>query len=1281
MISEISGIRRRITVLFLVIMAVSILALVVVSPLISDLSGLAVRQEALNFALFTPILLIAAGIGLYQYLRPVTVLGHTFDVGSTPSSEVIAAARRVAFGSPFYLFVLPTASVFVIALLADFFGVLFLPEYNFPEHLRRSILLAVIAAGGAITLSAIARFWLRPVLLFTSPQPGEKGQRFSIRAQLSSISLILTLIAVLLNGLFAYNQSVVAYRRQLADQTLLHLGQAINAISPVMTSDQILDQIVADLPQEVVYQVVFLARSDGELVVSRDLVPEAISFEAKTWAQSRPQIFRQEVGYFILRPVTIPASGLWIGAGYRDMPLRSSVVRNTLITLVSFGLGLMVVAALISSYLAQHVVRDLRFMAGRLLDIARGQEINLTKPVPVLSVDEMGDLIQAYNALQERFRLQQTQIAYEQNQLVVLQSLSYKIASIRDPEQLLDEIVDDVERVFGYQNVCIFIVDSPGRKLLIAATNHRSMMQSDSNQVGDGSIVGQVAETGTPILTNDAAECLFRPLAGHVCSEMAVPLMTHEQVIGVFDVFSDQRAAFDESDLRIMTALGNQISIALENARLIQETVANARELERRAQNVMTLNSISMALNSALSIHEVLNITAQKLVSLFQADHSTVFLFEAEDEYGRIVAEHPDRRLIDQVVPIKGFPAIRRIIAISAPIAVSDAQHSELVTPIHPMLRDLDVRSMLLVPLRSKGVVMGVLTLDVVGRERAFMPEEIGICQTIAAQVAVAVENAQLFENMRLQAEMLARVTSDVSAERSKLDAVLRYLVDGLLVTDPTGRIILANPSFVSLFGLGSLDLVERYVAEVVPQLPLHHMVIQTCYDKTAQMQEFALPDGRFLQCTSAVVYENDEVSGVVLVLRDITQEKRLDQLKSDFISSVSHELRTPLTIVSGFAQRIRRAFDRHVMSLIPESASDQVRSVQRISQNIDNLLNGVNRLDDLVQDVLIIADMDAGRFQWQIDRVDIHMVFQSIVDRYRDLAVAKGLLLHVDIAADLPPIEGDRQRLSLVLENLIDNAIKFTDQGRVAVSAHAIYRRDGRADGMRSWQPAPSVSLPDHLIQSAYVLVTVSDTGPGIAQVAQRTLFERFGQGGRDMLTDKPSGTGLGLAISKEIVEYHGGHIWVESQPDQGSTFAFVLPFVGIQAETVTAQEQALPKTVLVVDDEEGMRELLQYILSDAGYRTLVAADGPGALNLARVHKPDLIVLDIMMPGLSGLDVISMLKQDETTRHIPVVIYSVVADPVRAAQLGVEACLSKPVEIEVLLSTLNRLLHRELGR
>ncbi len=1265
MAQQISSIFKRIVLVFLVTGIAAILITLLLLPVLSDATPRAARHEFFNLGVYSPIFLLGGVLGLYLFLRPIISLGRVLDVGSTPARELVDAARRVAFTAPLYLFVFPTVGAVLLSLLADVLGVLFLPGYVFIEHFPGSVFLMVLAACASLIVSTVAQHWMRPVLLYAASQSLE-GRRFNIRARLFSTILILTLIAVLFGGLVSYSQASMAYRQQLADQALIYLGRAVYSLPIEMTQSQVLDYIAGHLGQSVEYDTLVLVTTTGEIVAQRQVGATALTFEAGSWAAEPKDRVRQDQASFVLVPV--PVHPQWVGIGYQVNPLHSKLVVNTLLTVSIFGAGMVVLVAVISYYLAVGVALDLRFVTGRLLDIAHKEHVDLTTPVPILSLDEVGDLIVAYNALQEKLHAQQAQIEREQGRLMALQSLSYKIGRVRDVDRLLRDVVQDVERAFGYRNVFILLVAESRQALVVAAADPRRSDWIDRWVALDGgSIAARVVETGAPLLTDDTQTKEWRPLDAQARSEMAVPLLTGERVIGVLDISSEVEGAFDDNDLRVVTALGNQVSIAIENSRLVHDAVTDAQELERRAQNQMAVRNISMALSTSLHIDDALSIATEKLVSLFGVGHSTVFFFEAQDAYGEIAAEYPSQGLLGQTVPVKGFLALQRIVLGRAPLFIADVQHSELMAPIQEPLVALDIRSMLLLPLQSKGIIVGVLTLDAIGQPRAFTPQEIDVCQTVAAQVAVAIENARLFESMRLQADMLTRVTRDVTAERGKLDAVLKNLVDGLLVTDTAGRVILVNPSFVTLFDLEQRDFAGEYIASLVPQLALQHLVVQTCFDQTVHLQEFELEDGRILQCTAAVVFEEGQVSGVVLVLRDITQEKRLERLKSDFISTVSHELRTPLTIVSGFARRISKSFQKHILPALP---ADRDRAGQRVLQNIENLLNGVDRLDNLVQDVLIIADMDSGRFQWHVQSLDVGAICRAVVEAYREQAEAKGLRIETEIPPDLPSIEGDGERLSLVLENLVTNAIKFTDAGQVSVHVQIIQRRHGR------WAPPPLVDVPDRLLQNAYILVVVSDTGVGLSANAQRGLFERFGQGMRDLLTDKPAGTGLGLSISREIVAHHGGHIWVQSEPEQGSQFAFVIPLVASNPQAASGERTRAP-TILVVDDEEPLRNLLRYIFSENGYQTIMAADGQAALNMARMYKPDLILLDIMMPGISGLDVTSVLKNDHQVSGIPIVILSVVADPKEAAQFGADACLSKPIDQDLLLTTVADLLHR----
>jgi CheY-like chemotaxis protein/anti-sigma regulatory factor (Ser/Thr protein kinase) len=265
-----------------------------------------------------------------------------------------------------------------------------------------------------------------------------------------------------------------------------------------------------------------------------------------------------------------------------------------------------------------------------------------------------------------------------------------------------------------------------------------------------------------------------------------------------------------------------------------------------------------------------------------------------------------------------------------------------------------------------------------------------------------------------------------------------------------------------------------------------------------------------------------------------------------------------------------------------------------------------------------------------------------------------KGLALVTDVAPGLPPVVGDADRLLQVVINLLSNAVKFTSAGSVTCRAR---------------------------VQDDGIAVSVIDTGLGISAADQPKVFEKFKQVG-DTLTDKPKGTGLGLPICREIVEHHGGRIWVESEPGKGSTFTFVLPAklaadqakapvslevlvrqlrdqVAVQAPSASGHQP----NVLAVDDDPHVRALLAQEFSEAGYRLRVAANGREALAEVRRERPDLVILDVMMPEMNGFDVAAVLKNDPQTMDIPIIILSIVEDRTRGFRLGIDRYLTKPID------------------
>jgi CheY-like chemotaxis protein len=337
-----------------------------------------------------------------------------------------------------------------------------------------------------------------------------------------------------------------------------------------------------------------------------------------------------------------------------------------------------------------------------------------------------------------------------------------------------------------------------------------------------------------------------------------------------------------------------------------------------------------------------------------------------------------------------------------------------------------------------------------------------------------------------------------------------------------------------------------------------------------------------------------------------------------------------------------------------------------------------------LINDVLDIAKMEAGRIEWRDQPLDLATVIRQAVQNVQAMAIGKQLTLTVQLDEIGVPVVADPDRILQVIANLLSNAIKFTDRGTVTVTARPL----AAGEEVHGWR-AP---LPHHSGGAAEgpggVLVTVQDTGVGIPAEALPRLFQRFQQIG-DTLRDKPKGTGLGLAISREIVTHYGGAIWAESEVGVGSLFCFTLPLMPtapatplkspVQPET-TGRSPVDPQscTLLVVDDDGAIRALLRQTLSEVGYQVLEAADGAVAIAEARRSRPDLLILDVRMPGLSGFDVIQVLKSDPNTVQIPILILSVEAQQ-RSLELGAAAQLTKPVDPELLLKTVARLL--QIGR
>lgn len=395
------------------------------------------------------------------------------------------------------------------------------------------------------------------------------------------------------------------------------------------------------------------------------------------------------------------------------------------------------------------------------------------------------------------------------------------------------------------------------------------------------------------------------------------------------------------------------------------------------------------------------------------------------------------------------------------------------------------------------------------------------------------------------------------------------------------------------------------------------------------------------------------------------------NEAKSAFLSTVSHELRTPLTSVLGFAKIIRKRLEEKIFPVVNVEDQKIKRSMKQVSENLNVVVSEGERLTNLINDVLDLAKIESGRMEWNKKPIFLQDVISRAIASTSSLFEEKGLTLKKKVSEDLPVVSADEDKLIQVVINLLSNAVKFTDKGTVVIEAS---------------------------LDNGQILVEVQDTGIGIAEEDRHKIFERFRQAG-DTLTDKPKGTGLGLPICREIIEHHGGIIWMKSTAGVGSTFFFTIAVMGegtnkppIQLDRILKSLKKQIKhsslntlkkaqTILVVDDDTPIRSLLRQELTEAGYEVKEAANGKAALDMVRLSKPDLIILDVMMPEINGFDVAAVLKNDPATMDIPIIILSIVQDKERGFRIGVDRYLTKPINTEHLFHEVEELLEQGVSK
>jgi PAS domain S-box-containing protein len=508
------------------------------------------------------------------------------------------------------------------------------------------------------------------------------------------------------------------------------------------------------------------------------------------------------------------------------------------------------------------------------------------------------------------------------------------------------------------------------------------------------------------------------------------------------------------------------------------------QELQRRVYETTILKEIGERIGYSLDVANVIEIICGSLGKLFSystassiliLDHKLIFKCFLEDSVDKTFIENIKHKMLVSLSALLGEDASKREIGevISGTILDEEKKH--------------EVGSFFNIPLVIEDKIVGLINIasEKVG---LYKEEEMTILYKITAQASNAISKLQHV----------------LKTEKGKLEAMVSSMADGVIMTDRDTKILVANPKAKEMLGISLekeatiFDITEALAGKFDLRTKIEESLKR---EKEVLVEELDLANFAIQLIVSPVRDPKGAILGSVILLHDITSQKETERLREDFTAMIVHDLRAPLTVIRGTSETLML----HLKALPQEKI---IHSLLMVKDESENMLARVS-------DLLDISKLESGKFEVLRERSNLSSLINEKIETYKEIATLKKLKISSDIGSNIPEFEFDRMRIGQVLDNLISNAIKFTDIGKIVIGAR---------------------------IKGSKVEVSVCDTGIGMEEKNVAVIFNKF----RELTQaerEAQKGTGLGLAIAKGIVEAHGGEIGVKSKVGEGSTFSFTLP------------------------------------------------------------------------------------------------------------------------------------------
>ncbi|MBF8299176.1 MAG: two-component system response regulator [Dehalococcoidia bacterium] len=688
--------------------------------------------------------------------------------------------------------------------------------------------------------------------------------------------------------------------------------------------------------------------------------------------------------------------------------------------------------------------------------------------------------------------------------------------------------------------------------------------------------------------------------------------------------------------------------------REIRNLLNENRQLRSR---VALLATMSRRITGSLDTVVVLQTVIDAACELTDARYGALGVFDEAGTVEQFITHGIAKAERDRIGPLpSGLGLLGYLHHAQQPVRVADLSthpHSVGFPANHPVMK-----SFLGAPIRLGEESLGNIYLTEKQGASEFSPEDEELLILFASQAALAIHNARLHQRVESDRK-------DLFTERERLKALVETTPVGVFVWEAgTHRLLLVNQEGLRLTGapLAVGDTWEETLAvgkvkrsdggEYAPDdLPVPRAFLG---ERTlAEEMRLEMPGGHSVPVlVSATPVQSPEGSIVaaISVIQDMTPVEQLERLRTEFLGMVSHELKTPLTAIKGAAATVlgsKRPFNveetRELFEIVEEQA---------------------DRLRDLVDNLLDMTRIESGRLSVNPEVEDLRSIIEEVKSAFA--RATPDHALEVSYPNRMPLVQADRRRVVQVLSNLVSNSAKFSPEGMPI-------------------QIIISEDPPTH------VRISIHDQGRGIPKEKQGLLFRKFSQVHEDSKA-RSMGTGLGLVISKGIVEAHGGRIWVESEGEgKGSTFTFTLPSAesaqAVAAPAVTHRSDLLGRVhkggqrtkVLAVDDESQILRYLHRTLEEAGFHTVTTQVPDQVIPLLEREEPDLLLLDLNLPGTTGFDMLERIREVSGVPVIFLTADSASEKMVKALKMGADDYIVKPFAPTELLARIEAVLRRRL--